>query len=118
MSTREERIRVFQDTMDWIQSDPALAEAVEEAKRKTTVYYEDDYPAYDAGHGRKTVINVTPEKSFQAAMRLHKENPGSRIAVLNFANAFHPGGGVKSGSSAQEESLCRTSTGQLLQASF
>ena len=36
--------------------------------------------------------------------------PGSKIAVMNFANAFHAGGGVTKGSSAQEECLCRTST--------
>ena len=29
---------------------------------------------------------------------------------MNFANAFHPGGGVTKGSGAQEECLCRTST--------
>ena len=36
--------------------------------------------------------------------------PGSKIAVMNFANAFHAGGGVTKGSSAQEECLCRIST--------
>ena len=33
-----------------------------------------------------------------------------RIAVHNFASATNPGGGVKFGSRAQEESLCRCST--------
>ena len=110
MATHEERIKVFEDTLAWIDSDADLAAAVALAKKNTTVWFEDDYPAFDASKTTETVISVTGERSFQAAMRLHGESLESRIAVMNFANAFHPGGGVRKGSSAQEESLCRTST--------
>ena len=110
MATHEERIRVFEDTLAWIDSDADLTAAVALAKKNTIVWFEDDYPAFDGSKTTETVISVTGERSFQAAMRLHGENSESRIAVMNFANAFHPGGGVKKGSSAQEESLCRTST--------
>ena len=65
---------------------------------------------FDASKKKNTVITVTGDRSYQAAMRLRKENPKPRIAVMNFANAFHAGDGVTKGSSVQEECLCRTST--------
>ena len=110
MSTSDERIAVFQDTMNWIDSDPDLSASISAAKKNTTVYYEDDYPAFNASDTKEMLITVSGDRSYQVAMRLYKESPDSKIAVMNFANAFHAGGGVTKGSSAQEESLCRTST--------
>ena len=55
-------------------------------------------------------ITVTKHRSYEAAVLYHKEFPDKKIAVMNFANAFHAGGGVTMGAGAQEESLCRTST--------
>ena len=110
MSTYLERIAVFQDTMNWVQSDPDLATSIKTAKKNTNVYYEEDYPYIDDCGDRRMVVTVTGDRSFKAAMRLRRENPKAKIAVMNFANAFHPGGGVTEGASAQEECLCRTST--------
>ena len=110
MSTANERIEVFQDTLDWINSDPDLSASIPEAKKNTTVFYEDDYPAFFTPETKDMLITVSGDRSYQAAMRLHKDNPGAKIAVMNFANAFHAGGGVTKGSGAQEECLCRTST--------
>ena len=110
MSSREERIKVFEDTMKWCQDDDYLSASIDAAKKATKVYYEDEYPPLPIKQTVKTKISVSKDRSYQAAMRLTKENPDCRIAVLNFANAFHAGGGVTKGSSAQEESLCRTST--------
>lgn len=110
MSNHIQRIEVFQDTLSWIESDKDLSDSVVRAKKNTEVIYEDDYPSFDVDKTFDTVITVTADRSFQAAMRLSSENPGSKIAVMNFANAFHAGGGVVKGASAQEECLCRTST--------
>ena len=109
-STREDRIEVFNDTIAWVEDDSDLAASVVSAKKNTEVVYEDDYPDFDPDRTYETEIAVTKHRSYEAAMLLAKDNPGSRIAVMNFANAFHAGGGVTKGSSAQEESLCRTST--------
>lgn len=109
-STRQERIEIFQDTLDWIKADPTLSASVVEAKKNTKVYFEDDYPQLDINSIKNEQISVTRDRSYQAAMRLAKENSGKKIAVMNFANAFHAGGGVTKGASAQEECLCRCST--------
>lgn len=49
-------------------------------------------------------FSVTPQDSFEAARGLKEP------LVMNFANAYSPGGGFLSGAKAQEESLCRCST--------
>ena len=110
MSTATERVEVFQDTLDWIDKDPDLSASINIAKKNTEVFYEDDYPVFDSSKTKDMIISVSGDRSYQAAMRLHRENPDAKIAVMNFANAFHAGGGVTKGSSAQEECLCRTST--------
>ena len=109
IASREERIAIFEDTMEWIQKDPVLSASVMEAKKRTEVFDEHNYPAFHRPT-REEKITVTRHRSFEAAMKLHKENPIARIAVMNFASAIHPGGGVQSGSGAQEECLCRCST--------
>ena len=110
MSNMMERIEVFQDTFVWTKEDPKLKERISLSAEKTQIFYENDYPAFDASLVRDQKVTISRDRSFQAAMRLRKEHPDGRIAVLNFANAFYPGGGVEAGASAQEECLCRCST--------
>lgn len=110
MSTREQRIEVFEDTLNWIKRDTDLTDAVDFGKNHTEVFYEDDYPVFDSSKVCDTRITVSGDRSYQAAMKLKKATPDAKVAVMNFANAFHPGGGVTTGASAQEECLCRTST--------
>lgn len=110
MSTREERVLVFADTMRHCQTDPELILAISEARAKTEIIPEDFYPEYDHTPRFETEVTVTKNRSFEAVINLKKEYPEAKTAVLNFANAFEPGGGVTSGAGAQEECLCRCST--------
>jgi len=55
---------------------------------------------------KNTKIQVLNEDVLLTASRLRNKKP----AILNLANGSFPGGGVESGSSSQEEYLCRCSS--------
>lgn len=110
MKKELKNIEVFNDTRKMIKDDEYLSAAVDQSQKKTTIYYGNKYPQIIIKENSDMEITVTHDRSFQAAMRLKRENPRQKVAVMNFANAFQPGGGVTIGANAQEECLCRCST--------
>lgn len=105
------RIAIFQDTLKRINENSILSSSADAAIEDTKIFDCSVCPIISPElKERNQSISVTQHRSFEAASILHKQFPDKKIAVLNFGNAFYAGGGVNQGASAQEESLCRTST--------
>ena len=108
---RSYNIGIFENTMAKIKDDASLGKVINESISNQLFHlkpvdiksiapiYDDDCP-----------VTVSRDRSIDSALRWKKANPSGKVAVLNFASATRPGGGVVTGSSAQEECICRCTT--------
>ena len=110
MATKEDLIRVFEDTERMYQENGRLKEAVKTSIEGTLFYSEGKTPAIPTPKYEETNVTVTKYRTLETAMFYHRKFPELRIAAHNFASATNPGGGVRKGSHAQEEAICRCST--------
>ena len=104
----------FTDTQKFFNEDDYLRESIEYSVAHTRLYPADFIPDSDLKSESESeqagLIEVVKGRTLKTALEFGKKFPDKKICVLNFAAPTHPGGGVQSGSAAQEESICRSST--------
>lgn len=105
-NSKELLISSFRDTINLINTNKELMLLTQNVMNDTLVYSQDTEISLD-DNGLEADIAVIENTTFNVAKEY--VNQGQRVAVLNFASAVNPGGGVTVGAAAQEECLCRSS---------
>ena len=105
----------FADTLEEISTNEELRSNMERSVEDSEVYSKSNIALpedfYTKDDTKDKVVKFFPYTSLTTAMLcMNKHKKNQRICVLNFASGTTPGGGVKHGSSLQEESICRETT--------
>lgn len=107
MPTMNRLTEMFHDTCEKCRTVGVLKDTIGASLKGQRIVRENDEIALRTDpQGEVPEVIVSPKKTFQAASAY----AGKHICVLNFADAFRPGGLVEYGATTQEEDLCRCST--------
>lgn len=110
--TRKKRASYFRDTLEYFKESKTLSDALRWSLENNRFYDHGEYPEISREKHEDGQISVSTERSVRAALRLHKENPGKKIVIMNLASALKPGGTVTESEvyDTQEVSLCLSTT--------
>ena len=100
---------IQKDTLIFISKTEKLKKSIENSQKNTKLYEETHKFEPKNQKSSKFNISISKFRTFQSVKHLFL-NKNLKTCVLNFANAYYPGGAAIGGARAQEESLCRAST--------
>ena len=105
---RELNVTVFNDTAERCHTNARLRESIAQSRQaqKFTGEHENVVVENRNIYAEQAKVTVSQKRTFEAAQAY----VGRKVAVLKFASASNPGGGVATGAGAQEECICRCST--------
>ena len=107
--TKQERVQVFEETMQICLENEHLQAAIYRSIQNQKVYWEEDpVTVPEPKHESAPTLILSEKRTLEAAAPYSRQ--GKRVCALNFASYVTPGGGVKKGAGAQEESICRICT--------
>lgn len=123
--TTQENLAALADTLNLLEKGMVCPQGMSvkdylEKSKECTVFLPEDIkklqeaeaPSLKKASGHCKILCEDAD-TFTMANRIYEEtrsiSKDTKILALNFANPYHPGGGVRRGANAQEEDLCRRS---------
>lgn len=108
MSIIDQNKSCFDDTILMCIKNDYISNSIRKSIDSQQVYSFDELSLKDiiTTRNKNADIVISSKRTLQAASNYR----GKRVCILNFANAYQPGGGVRFGQTAQEESICRCSS--------
>lgn len=106
----QDNIKIFNDTREVSLNE--YKNYTEDLINNTVVYTEEYIKFFFANCNsldKQQKISICNEDTISCALNIYRKDNDNHIAMLNFADAYTPGGLVLKGATTQEECICRCS---------